>query len=184
MPGNVTQDDYNKMMNQSIEQPLIIDVEASGLGRGSYPIEVGVALPNGDCYCTIIRPDADWQHWDESAEQLHGISRQILQEHGRPITEVAKVLNEWIDGRVVYSDGWGNDSSWLGLLFEYAGVPQRFKLDSLRTIMTEAQAEIWHEVKEQVVIDCQFRRHRASNDAQILQQTYCRTHQLTASQAS
>lgn len=166
-------------MSQQIEQPLIIDVEASGLGRGSYPIEVGVALPNGECFCAIICPDDDWQHWDSEAEKLHGITRPILLAHGRPIVEVAQLLNQWVDGRVAYSDGWGNDSSWLGLLFEYAGVTQRFKLDSLRSIMSEAQADIWHQVKERVVADCHFQRHRASNDVRILQQTYFRTNQLT-----
>ena len=27
--------------------PIVIDVEASGFGKGSYPIEVGVVLPDG-----------------------------------------------------------------------------------------------------------------------------------------
>lgn len=168
-------------MNHQIEPPLIIDVEASGFGRGSYPIEVGVALPNGDCFCAIICPDDGWQHWDPEAEKLHGITRSILLAHGRSIVEVAQLLNQWIDGRVAYSDGWGNDYSWLGLLFECAGITQRFTLDSLRSVMSEAQAAVWHQVKEQVISDSHFRRHRASNDARILQQTYLRSYQLTAS---
>ena len=167
----------------AIKRPLIIDIEASGLGRGSYPVEVGIALPDGDCYCAIICPDHEWQHWDQSAEQLHGIDRSTLLAHGRPVKEVAQMLNEYIGGCVAYSDGWGNDSSWLALLFDVAGVAQHFKLDSLRSIMTQAQADIWHQVKDQVIADCHFRRHRASNDAQILQQTYWRSYQLTTTQS-
>ena len=169
-------------MNDKAVQPLVIDLEASGLGRGSYPIEVGIALADGSSCCTLIYPDDHWQHWDHQAQQLHGIPRSLLLTHGRSLVEVAQLLNQWVDGRVVYSDAWGNDSSWLGLLFECAEVVQHFKLDSLRSIMSQAQADIWHQVKAQVIEDFGFQRHRASNDARILQQTYQRTLHLTDAQ--
>ncbi|MFT5693139.1 MAG: hypothetical protein ACI92E_002475 [Oceanicoccus sp.] len=156
-------------------RPLIIDIEASGFGVGSYPIEVGVALGNGETRCMIIRRESDWVHWDDGAESLHGISRDDLNRHGKMVEEVATALNKWLQGQVVYSDAWGNDSSWLALLFEYANVTQRFKLDSLRSLLDESQVENWHKTKEQVAEASKFQRHRASNDALILQQTYCKT---------
>ena len=45
--------------------PLIIDVEASGFGPLSYPIEVGLALSAGEKYCSLILPAADWTHYCE-----------------------------------------------------------------------------------------------------------------------
>lgn len=159
-------------------RPLVIDVEASGFGVGSYPVEVGVALANGETRCMIIRRESDWVHWDDSAESLHGISRKDLSLYGKTVKEVATTLNEWLAGQVVYSDAWGNDSSWLALLFEYANVVQRFKLDSLRSLLDENQLETWHETKEKVTENGCFRRHRASNDALILQETYCRTAEM------
>ncbi len=128
-------------------QPLVIDIEASGLGRGSYPIEVGLAMPDGSSYCMIIRPEEDWQHWDASAEALHGISRELLLKHGRSPREVARELNSMLAEQVAYSDAWGNDSSWLGLLFDAAEVPQHFRVESLRSLLSEPQAAIWHDVK-------------------------------------
>lgn len=162
-------------------EPLVIDVEASGLGRGSYPIEVGVALPGGETHCMIIVPEDDWLHWDDCAESMHGISRDTLFEHGYSAYEVARELNAWLGGKVVYSDAWGQDSSWLALLFETAGLSQHFQLNALRSLMTEEQAAIWHKVKAEVVSDCGYQRHRASQDALILQQTFLRTAALTAS---
>ena len=155
--------------------PIIIDVEASGFGRGSYPVEVGVAMSDGDTHCMIIRPQPDWVHWDTSAEALHGISREVLFTHGREVVEVAESLNQWLGGHIVYSDAWGNDSTWLALLFEYAAIPQQFQLESLRFLMTEEQANCWHAVKDQVISDMGYTRHRASQDALILQQTFIRT---------
>lgn len=161
--------------------PLIIDIEASGFGRGSYPIEIGFAMPNGDTQCAIIRPGKDWVYWDDDAEKLHGITREALQEHGSSIIEVARLLNNSLAGKLVYSDAWGNDSSWLALLFESAGLMQRFRMESLRALMTEEQLVYWHETKEQVTAECGFQRHRASHDALILQQTFRKTAELARS---
>ncbi|MBL4827472.1 MAG: hypothetical protein JKY66_07120 [Spongiibacteraceae bacterium] len=163
--------------NETI-RPSFIDVEASGLGRGSYPIEVGLALANGGSACVIIRPQAQWKHWDSSAQALHGISRETLECFGRSPLEAATFINQLLVGQVVYSDAWGNDSSWLALLFDCAGIPLDFKLDSLRSLLSEEQVAIWHKTKEAVVAQQAFTRHRASNDALILQHTYCRIDKL------
>jgi hypothetical protein len=163
-------------------QLAVIDLEASGFGRGSYPIEVGLALPDGSLQCMLIRPEQDWQHWDAEAEALHGIDRETLLKFGTDIKDVATLLNDWLSETTVYSDAWGNDSSWLGLLFETAGIVQRFKIESLRTVMSEVQVENWHCVKDKIVQELSFQRHRASNDARILQMTYSRT--LALSQKS
>jgi hypothetical protein len=106
--------------------PIIIDVEASAFGAGSYPIEVGVAMPEGSSYCRLIRPQPNWTHWDDDSEKVHGISREILRSHGKPVLEVAEELNRLLEGEVVYSDGWGYDQTWLSLLFDQTDIVQRF----------------------------------------------------------
>lgn len=151
--------------------PAILDMEASGLGRRSYPIEVGVVLADGRSYCSLIQPESDWTHWDESAQTLHGITREVLHQHGRPALEVAQTLNAFLQGLVVYSDGWANDYTWLGLLFDAAGLQPRFKLDNLRALLTEPQAQAWHQTKDRVSAEAAITRHRASNDARLLQLT-------------
>lgn len=148
-----------------------IDVEASGLGVGSYPIEVGIALPDGRTHCTLICPPAHWIHWDSQAEQLHGISRDSLLVNGRSVLKAAMMLNEWLDGQTVYTDGWGNDSCWLAKLFAEAGIVQRFTLDSVVTLLEPAQKDAWHPTKSQVLGELRVMRHRASNDALIVQKT-------------
>ena len=55
--------------------PIIIDVEASGFGNGSYPIEVGVALDDDTKFCSLIHPAPEWDHWDDEAEKVHRIAR-------------------------------------------------------------------------------------------------------------
>ena len=164
--------------------PAVLDVEASGFGRGSYPIEVGVACPNGQTYCSLIQPEPEWTHWDCRSEQVHGISRAVLHAHGKSVREVATRLNALLEGQCVYSDAWGNDLSWLGTLFEAAGLRQSFRLESLRAVIGEEQADIWHPTRDAVVIELDLKRHRASSDALILQKTYARSRALVRGQAN
>lgn len=149
--------------------PAVIDLEASGFGRGSYPIEVGFVLPDGATYCSLIRPAPHWTHWDPSAESLHHITPAILASHGKPPVEVATALNTRLRGRVVYSDGWANDYSWLGLLFDEVDMVPAFRLENLRKILDEDEAALWHPIKESVLAETHQDRHRASIDARVIQ---------------
>ena len=149
-----------------------IDVEASGFGAGSYPIEVGLAMIGGQMHCTLIRPEDDWLHWNEEAESLHGITRDILLVNGKSPLKVAMLLNEWLNGETVYSDAWGNDSCWLALLYETANIQQRFTIDSVASLISQDKMSQWHPIKNQVIQEMDLKRHRASSDALILQTTF------------
>jgi hypothetical protein len=152
--------------------PAIIDLEASGFGAASYPIEVGFVLPDGFARCSLIQPAVDWNHWDANAEQIHGISREFLFLHGKPATEVADMLNEHLRGQIVYSDAWGQDYAWLAKLFEEAERAPAFKLEHLARIVPDLPAARWNEVRERIEEELRLRRHRASADARVLQLTW------------
>lgn len=160
--------------------PAILDMEASGFGKNSYPIEVGYVLPDGQAFCTLIRPASGWTHWDASAEALHGISRERMIERGRTVGEVATHLNEHLAGLTVYSDGWANDYSWLAALFDAADQQPAFRLDNLRALLHEDEAARWHDTKESVMREMHLQRHRASSDARLLQLTIMRLREKTA----
>lgn len=151
--------------------PAIIDIEASGFGRNSYPIEVGVALSNGKCRCYLVKPADCWTYWDSKAEQIHGISRDLLMEKGKDLKQVAMDLNNLLLGTRVYTDAWSFDLSWLGKLYDQAGVTQLYTLESMRKLMSEQQSAKWHQTKEKVIREHNLTRHRASSDAKIIQQT-------------
>ena len=153
------------------EVPTVIDIEASGFGPKSYPIEVGFCLPDGSTFCTLIRPEPEWTHWDPQAEKLHHIPRDIAVQRGRSVAEVAQLLNAQLRGQTVYSDGWANDYSWVGALFDVAELSPHFKLENLRALLLESEANHWHEYKLQVALELGTQRHRASAGARLLQLT-------------
>ncbi|MFT7721493.1 MAG: hypothetical protein QM788_01465 [Roseateles sp.] len=149
--------------------PAILDIEASGFGPGSYPIEVGFVAPDGALFCALVRPEPDWLHWDAAAEALHGISRELLLRHGRPARWLAEQINQRLAGQTVYCDGWGQDYPWLARLYDAAGLSPAFRLDDLRRLLSEPEARRWGGVTEAVRARQQIGRHRASSDARVLQ---------------
>ncbi|ALM53876.1 hypothetical protein [Halomonas huangheensis] len=162
--------------------PTLLDIEASGFGRGSYPIEIGIARADGSCCAFLIQPLEEWTHWDAKAELLHGISRARLEREGYPLRHVARWLNDELhEIGIAYSDSWGYDNTWLSLLFHHAGMLPAFRLEALRRLLNEEQMAMWSDVKESTIDRGNIRRHRAGDDARLLQLTYARTLELTAS---
>ncbi|HRE18604.1 MAG TPA: hypothetical protein PLW86_16315 [Rhodocyclaceae bacterium] len=168
-------------------EPLfpVLDIEASGFGAGSYPIEVGFVLPDATSYCTLIRPVERWVHWQAQAEAVHGITREILARYGKPPVDVAFQLNQSLHGMTLYTDCWSADWGWISRLFDEAELVPRFRLEDLRLLLTIDQANRWHAVKDAVVAELALNRHRASNDARVLQLTLqrVRTEQALAQPA-
>ena len=147
----------------------IMDIEASGFGRGSYPVEIGVCLSNGDSYCFLIHPEPEWQHWTEEGERTHGIPRDLLFKKGLSPTEVALQLNQLLEGKLLYSDAWGQDQSWLMKLYDAAGLWPNYKLESIRALMDERQLESYHDCFHDAEKSMNLTRHRASSDAKLIQ---------------
>jgi hypothetical protein len=155
--------------------PIIIDIEASGFGKDSYPIEIGYVDESGKTWCSLIKPQPDWQHWDAEAASLHKISRQTLIDHGKDALTIAEHLNQVFLGKVIYTDGWLHDYTWLARLYDIAGISPHFKLEDLRNKLTSKQKECWHQVKQLILSQQTNPRHRASVDAKVLQLTWLKT---------
>lgn len=149
--------------------PCVLDIEASGFGRESYPIEIGYVLPDGRARCTLIRPAPGWTHWDPEAENVHHIARATLLQHGRPADEVVDMLNHDLAGLTVYCDGWAHDYTWLGALFEAAGRTPRFRLESAYRLLDEARLGRLGPLQQRARAELGLLRHRASADARALQ---------------
>jgi len=155
--------------------PIILDIESSGFGSHSYPIEIGVIFEDKSKYCSLIKPESNWVHWSEEAEKTHHIKRDLLINNGKSPYDVANHLNKLLNGKIVYSDGWVVDSTWLIRLFEAAKIEMTFSLSAIEMILKEQQMNLWDEMKKKVISELKLSRHRASNDAQIIQETFTRT---------
>lgn len=152
--------------------PTILDIEASGFGSKSYPIEIGIIRADGRRFCRLIKPFEDWYHWDQEAESLHGIKQSELIEYGADPVQVCHELNQFMENGTAYSDGWVVDSPWLIKLFSRARVDMTFTLSAIEYLLNEQQMENWHTTKHWVMAQQDVQRHRASIDAEIIQKTF------------
>jgi len=156
-------------------KPHVLDIEASGFGEHSYPIEVGYCLSSGEKYCALIQPLKDWQHWDAHAEALHGITKAAILEVGLSVKAVAGALNSKLAGMTLYSDAWAQDKPWLDLIHDAARLPATYTLRAIEHIQSECQYLCWDQVRQEVMSSSTTQRHRASTDAELIQQVFEKT---------
>ena len=64
--------------------PCFLDVEATGFGPESYPIEIAWSDEQGEIHRCLIDPTpiAAWTSWSDAAERVHGIDRERLHRNG------------------------------------------------------------------------------------------------------
>ena len=157
---------------------VTIDFEASCLPRHgrSFPIEVGISGALGTC-SWLIRPLPEWQAWDwtESAQRIHGIPREQLEDEGlAPATVLREVLEAVGAARVVADSR--IDRLWWQTLLDAAG-PAVCPRTSGRNIGIEHVADLFDELgaTHAQILFAQQRadglcpeRHRAGTDARWL----------------
>jgi hypothetical protein len=152
--------------------PTVLDIEASKFDKEGFPVEVGFIRSDGFCYCCLIKPQSGWTNWDAEAEKVHGISRNILDNCGSKVKDVARILNQHLAGYNVYSENAGSDSAWLEDLFKEAEIKMEFKLSALPELLTDSQKTAWQTTRQRVEKMLGLRRHRASADARVIQMTF------------
>lgn len=163
-----------QQMNSGENQvlPITMDIEASGLGRNSYPIEIAFVMPDGEQHDYLIKPPAAWDHWDARAESLHGITRDKLQREGFQPWDIASEMNDLLAGKTVYSDAWGNDMPWVARIFEAASLPQLFQINAITSLLPPRSLERWSGELSYQHSQLNRRRHRALTDAIAIQRAF------------
>lgn len=123
------------LLNQDDRPIVVLDLEASALGQGSYPIEVGITVIRGttnpiQSWSTLIKPTHDWhQHgfWSSESTAVHGIMIEDLEREGRSVGSVCDRLNALLRlAAVVVTDAPMFDQAWLDRLFDAACRAQQF----------------------------------------------------------
>ena len=60
-------------------------------------------------------------------------------------------------------------------MFYECSIEPKFSTSPLEMILSESQMAIWHDTKDKILAEMDLKRHRASYDAYIIQQTWVRT---------
>lgn len=146
----------------------VIDFEASGLSKKSYPIEVGIT--NGiDNYNALIKPMSHWSYWEEKAEIIHNIPLNEVMRNGKDSLSVANELNNLLKNSIVYCDNIQWDGFWLNVLFSDNGLSPTFKILDIQDILkTGRQWRLFESKMEELEISNIYKKHRALDDAKAI----------------
>lgn len=154
---------------------VFLDFEASSLSKLSYPIEVGWVGEDGKGEAHLIRPAPGWTEWDESAEIIHHISRQMLAVDGEPHDQVCARLLRLFETSTVLASAPSWDGHWLSMLLRASGLPRHLHrlqdtevafLDAARRRTSDEEAAVALIAAARTKIDATPPGHRAQADAQ------------------
>jgi len=172
-PSVRASDPPNEPPKKAAAPIAFIDIEASGLGPKSWPVEIGWAFVAGPAEAMLVRPSPGWDDaaWNPAAEALHGLTRDQLRAEGVDAATVCRRLNEVLSGARVYSDAPDFDGAWLYRLFAAAGLSPRFRLrhivDLLPALEVAAVGDLFERAAETAPVT-----HRAGPDSLHLQAVY------------
>jgi len=109
-----------------------VDVEASGLMAGAFPVEVAWITTSGNGEA-LLNPSGYWDEtkWDADAEAMHGLSVQELRRKGRRPMVVAAALESSLAGKIAFSDSPDHDQAWLDMIHSAAGVPRTYSVETI-----------------------------------------------------
>lgn len=147
----------------------VIDFEASGLSKKSYPIEVGIT--NGaEHYTALIKPMSHWTYWEAEAEKVHNIVRDKTMKNGEDALSVAIKLNNILKTSKIYCDNIQWDAFWLNVLFSDNAISPTFHILDLKDILkTGRQWRLFESKMEEIEKSNLYRKHRALDDAKVIQ---------------
>ncbi|MDA9004068.1 hypothetical protein N9J26_01115 [bacterium] len=149
----------------------IIDIEASGLHADSYPIEIAVLI-DGHTRAWLVKPEPQWTYWNDTAESIHGMTRDYLFEHGLPVAQVADELKHHVNGAELFSDAVTWDADWADTLFFNSHSIRNFCISSIYEFMTDEQVEAFKENKVRLAACGRYREHRAEEDVRLIHEAF------------
>lgn len=113
----------------------IIDFEASGLGKNSYPIEVAWGDGRHPATSFLLNPERmnNWTDWDPRSMEFHRIPRDELIRKGEDPKRVAEKMVKELAGKTLYSDEPRYDNMWKDRLLKDCGYdPELIQIKNLK----------------------------------------------------
>lgn len=166
---------------------LFLDIEASSLSEGSYPIEVAWGDESGQIESHLINPylyPDSYTDWSPDAQAVHGLSRAYLSKNGKDPKHVAERVCSQLNGHLVVSDAPDFDNFWLQRLCDAAGIAKPIEIQHIESQlqkvlpieywMSESEADklpIEH-IYERALEKHPLPMHRAANDVEYLISLY------------
>ncbi|MCP5160655.1 MAG: hypothetical protein H7A00_03155 [Hahellaceae bacterium] len=105
--------------------PVFLDLEASSYEEDAFPLSIAWSLPDGRIKNVLVMPDETWNPRDNSSMPY---DLQHYFDQGASVADIAREMNQDLDGLTIYIDGLDPDEEWLEKLFEAAADEPTFEI--------------------------------------------------------
>jgi hypothetical protein len=85
-----------------MEYPRFLVLESSSYEEDAYPIAASWSIASGELKAILIRPEDEWQQWDSTNEDSHGITRQQIEMQGESVLDVLREMSDDFDKQPVF----------------------------------------------------------------------------------
>ena len=84
--------------------PQFIAIDPSSFEEAAHPVAIAWSLPDGQIKTTLIAPDDEWDDWDISLQDLHGITQDTLYQRGETTWSVIRELEADLENPYLFAD--------------------------------------------------------------------------------
>jgi hypothetical protein len=124
----------------------LLDIEASSLHEGGFPIEIAWIDDGGVEATYLIGPEPTWREWSYASECVHRIGYDTVVADGEPAAKVAReIFSDLSQAKAIFTDNPEFDGRWLSMLLATAGLgPDALPLQDLVALEAKLMVPILH----------------------------------------
>ena len=121
--------------------PHFIAIDGSSWEEHAHPVAIAWSMADGQIKTTLIQPEDDWDDWDISLQDLHGINPDTLYQLGETIWSVIRELENDLEQPHLYADDDVRAGEMLEKLYDACGRDVSFEVSHCRDILFDGVPE-------------------------------------------
>jgi hypothetical protein len=129
-----------------MEYPRFLVLESSSYEEDAYPIAASWSIASGELKAILIRPEDEWQQWDSTNEDSHGVTRQQIEMQGESVLDVLREMSDDFDKQPVFVMEPFLYEKWLGTMYGAYGAEVPFDLVKVEDIFKMPKDELEEEL--------------------------------------
>ena len=130
-----------------MEYPRFLVLESSSYEEDAYPIAASWSIADGQLKAIMIRPEEEWQEWDASNEDSHGITRNQIETVGESVLDIIRELSDDVDKQPVFVTEPYLYEKWLTTMYRAYGAELPFDLVPASDLFNMSNEELEEELE-------------------------------------
>ncbi|MDK2779297.1 MAG: hypothetical protein KYX62_16710 [Pseudomonadota bacterium] len=101
-----------------MQYPHFIAIDGSSWEPHAHPVAIAWSMADGQIKTTLIQPEDDWDDWDITLQDVHGINPDTLYQLGETVWSVIRELENDLEQSYLFSDDAERSTDLLDKLYD------------------------------------------------------------------